>query len=43
MGLKESKDLVEGAPKVIKEGVSKEDSEKFKKLIEDAGGKVSIS
>lgn len=43
LGLKESKDLVEGAPKVVKEGVSKEDAEKFKKQIEDAGGKVSIS
>lgn len=43
LGLKESKDLVEGAPKVVKEGVSKEDAEKFKKLIEEAGGKISIS
>jgi large subunit ribosomal protein L7/L12 len=43
LGLKESKDLVEGAPKVVKEGVSKEDAEKLKKQIEDAGGKVSIS
>ncbi len=43
LGLKESKDLVEGAPKVVKEGVSKEDAEKLKKQIEDAGGKASIS
>ena len=43
LGLKESKDLVEGAPKVVKEGVSKEDAAKLKKQIEDAGGKVSIS
>ena len=42
LGLKESKDLVEGAPASIKTGLSKEDAEKFKKLIEDAGGKVSI-
>ena len=34
---------MEGAPKVVKEGVSKDDAEKFKKQIEDAGGKVSIS
>ena len=42
LGLKESKDLGEGAPASIKTGLSKEDAEKFKKLIEDAGGKVSI-
>jgi large subunit ribosomal protein L7/L12 len=40
LGLKEAKDLVEGAPKNIKEGVSKEEAEKIKKAIEAAGGKV---
>ncbi len=40
LGLKEAKDLVEGAPKNIKEGVSKEEAEKIKKTIEAAGGKV---
>ena len=43
LGLKESKDLGEGAPKTVKEGLSKEDAEKFKKLIEDAGGKVTLA
>jgi len=42
LGLKEAKDLVEGAPKPVKEGVSKEDAEKFKKEIEEAGGTASI-
>jgi large subunit ribosomal protein L7/L12 len=42
LGLKEAKDLVEAAPKNVKEGVSKEDSEKFKKALEAAGAKVSI-
>ncbi|QDU91432.1 50S ribosomal protein L7/L12 [Pirellulimonas nuda] len=42
LGLKEAKDLVEGAPKPIKEGVSKEDAEKVKKELEEAGAKVSI-
>jgi large subunit ribosomal protein L7/L12 len=42
LGLKEAKDLVEGAPKPVKEGVSKEDAAKFKKQIEDAGGQVDI-
>lgn len=42
LGLKEAKDLVEGAPKAVKEGVSKEDAEKFKKQIEAAGGKVEL-
>jgi large subunit ribosomal protein L7/L12 len=42
LGLKEAKDLVEAAPKAIKEGVSKADCEAIKKQIEDAGGKVSI-
>jgi large subunit ribosomal protein L7/L12 len=42
LGLKEAKDLVEGAPKPIKEGVSKEDAEKLKEEIEAAGGAVEI-
>jgi len=42
LGLKEAKDLVEGAPKPVKEGVSKEDAAKFKKQIEDAGGQVDV-
>ena len=42
LGLKEAKDLVEGAPKAVKEGVSKADAEKFKKQIESAGAKVEI-
>jgi large subunit ribosomal protein L7/L12 len=42
LGLAESKALVEGAPKSIKEGVSKEDAEKIKKAIEAAGGKVEV-
>ena len=42
LGLKEAKDLVEGAPKTVKEGVSKEDAEKFKKQLEAAGAKVEI-
>jgi large subunit ribosomal protein L7/L12 len=42
LGLKEAKDLVEAAPKAIKEGVSKADCEAIKKQIEDVGGKVSI-
>jgi large subunit ribosomal protein L7/L12 len=42
LGLKEAKDLVEAAPKAVKEGVSKADCEAIKKQIEDAGGKVSI-
>jgi len=42
LGLKEAKDLVEGAPKVVKEGVSKDDSAKFKKQLEDAGATVEI-
>ena len=40
LGLKEAKDLVEGAPKVLKEGVSKEDAAKIKETIEAAGGTV---
>ena len=42
LGLKEAKDLVEGAPKPIKEGISKEDAEKLKKEIEAAGGSCEI-
>jgi len=42
LGLKEAKDLVDGAPKVIKEGVKKEDAEKMKKTLEEAGAKVTL-
>jgi len=42
LGLKEAKDLVEGAPKPVKEGVSKADAEKFKKQLESAGAKVDV-
>ena len=42
LGLKEAKDLVDGAPKPVKEGVSKADAEALKKLLEDAGAKVEI-
>lgn len=42
LGLKEAKDLVEGAPKPVKTGVSKEDAEKFKKELEAAGAKVEL-
>ncbi|OGQ03968.1 MAG: 50S ribosomal protein L7/L12 [Deltaproteobacteria bacterium RIFCSPLOWO2_12_FULL_44_12] len=42
LGLKEAKDLVEGAPKTVKEGVNKEDSEKMKKQLEAAGAKVEL-
>ena len=41
-GLKESKDIVDNAPKVLKEGATKEESESIKKEIEAAGGKVTI-
>ena len=40
LGLKEAKDLVEGAPKAVKEGVNKADAEKFKAQLEKAGAKV---
>ena len=43
LGLKEAKDLVEGAPKTLKEGVSKEDAAKIKETIEAAGGVVKIA
>jgi large subunit ribosomal protein L7/L12 len=42
LGLKEAKDLVEGAPKTVKEGLNKEDAEKFKKLLVDVGAKVEL-
>ena len=42
LGLKEAKDLVEGAPSTVKEGVSKADSEKFKKQLEDGGAQVEV-
>ncbi|BBC81654.1 50S ribosomal protein L7 [Acetobacter orientalis] len=42
LGLKEAKDLVEGAPKTIKEGASKDEAEKIKKLLEDNGASVEI-
>ncbi|GLW61689.1 50S ribosomal protein L7/L12 [Hydrogenophilus thermoluteolus] len=42
LGLKEAKDLVDGAPKTIKEGVSKEEAEKLKKELEAAGAKVEL-
>ena len=42
LGLKEAKDLVEAAPKPIKEGVSKAESEEVKKKLEDAGAKVEL-
>ena len=42
LGLKEAKDLVEAAPKPVKEGVNKEEAEKIKKQIEDAGGTVEL-
>ena len=42
LGLKEAKDVVDGAPKAVKEGVSKADAEALKKQLEDAGAKVEI-
>ena len=42
LGLKDAKDLVEGAPKVIKEGVKKEEAEEIQKKIEDVGGTVEV-
>lgn len=42
LGLKEAKDLVDGAPNLLKENASKEDAEDLKKKIEDAGGKVTF-
>jgi large subunit ribosomal protein L7/L12 len=43
LGLKEAKDLVEGAPKTLKEGVSKADADDMKKKLEEAGAKVVLS
>lgn len=42
LGLKEAKELVEGAPKPVKEGASKEDADKFKEQLEKAGAKVEL-
>jgi len=42
LGLKEAKDLVDGAPKPVKENISKEEAEKLKKLLEEAGAKVEL-
>ena len=42
LGLKEAKDLVDGAPKPVKEGVSKEESETLKKQLEEAGAEVEV-
>ena len=42
LGLKEAKDLVEGAPKEVKAGVNKDEAEKIKKLLEENGAKVEI-
>ena len=42
LGLKDAKDLVEGAPKTVKEGVSKDEAESLKKTLEDAGAEVEV-
>jgi len=42
LGLKEAKDLVDGAPKPIKEGIKKEEAEEIKKKMEDVGAKIEI-
>jgi large subunit ribosomal protein L7/L12 len=42
LGLKEAKDLVDGAPKTVKEGISKDEAEKIKKELEEAGATVSV-
>jgi len=42
VGLKEAKDLVDGAPAMLKEGMKKEDAESLKKKVEEAGGKVTL-
>ena len=42
LGLKEAKDLVDGAPKPVKEGISKADADAAKKKLEEAGGKVEV-
>ncbi|MCZ6863966.1 MAG: 50S ribosomal protein L7/L12 [Alphaproteobacteria bacterium] len=43
LGLKEAKDLVEGAPKPVKEGVSKDEAEELKKKLEEAGAQVELA
>lgn len=42
LGLKEAKDLVDGAPKAVKEGIAKEEAESIKKALEEAGAKVEV-
>jgi large subunit ribosomal protein L7/L12 len=42
LGLKEAKDLVEGAPKTVKDGVNKDEAAKIKKILEDNGAKVEV-
>jgi len=42
LGLKEAKDLVEGAPKAVKEGVNKDEADKIRKVLEEAGAKVQV-
>jgi len=42
LGLKEAKDLVEGAPKPVKEGVNKDEAAKIRKMLEDAGASVEV-
>ena len=42
LGLKEAKDMVEGAPQTVKEGVSKDEAQKIKKAFEEAGAKVTV-
>ena len=42
LGLKEAKDLVEGAPKAVKEGVNKDEAAKIRKMLEDAGAAVEV-
>ena len=42
LGLKEAKDVVDGAPKAVKEGISKADAEALKKQLEEAGAKVEV-
>jgi large subunit ribosomal protein L7/L12 len=42
LGLKEAKDLVEGAPKTVKEGVNKDEAAKLRKMLEDAGASVDV-
>ena len=42
LGLKEAKDVVDGAPKVVKEGASKEEAEDIKKKLEEVGAKVTL-